>query len=166
MHMGGGVGYIEGVVMEIVLTFSLVFTVYGTAVDPKRGSMGLTMAPLCIALIVGANIMAGGPFSGASMNPARSFGPAFVMWQWREHWVYWVGPLVGGGLPGALYDNFFIIPTYEPLPVTCKNTKKSNEAQLSFCNSVCLLARVNKMVLKSHHLHEWDISDRSVIRAC
>lgn len=116
--LAGGVGYIEGIVMEIVLTFSLLFTVYATVVDPKRGSMGVIMAPLCIALVVGANIMAGGPFSGASMNPARSFGPAFVMWEWREHWVYWVGPLVGGGLAGALYENIFIIRTYQPLPVT------------------------------------------------
>jgi len=116
--LAGGMGYIQGVVMEMVLTFSLLFTVYATVVDPKRGPMGLIMAPLCIGLVVGANVMAAGPFSSASMNPARSFGPAFVMWQWRDHWVYWVGPLVGGGLAGALYENFFIIRTYEPLPAS------------------------------------------------
>lgn len=116
--LASGMGTIEGVVMEIVLTFSLLFTVYATIVDPKRGSMGVVMAPLCVALVVGANIMAGGPFSGASMNPARSFGPAFVMWEWREHWVYWVGPLVGGGLAGALYENFFIVRIYEPLSIS------------------------------------------------
>lgn len=114
--LAGGTGYIEGVVMEMVLTFSLLFTVYATVVDPKRGSMGVLMAPLCVALVVGANIMAGGPFSGASMNPARSFGPAFVMWEWRDHWVYWVGPLVGGGLAGFVYENIFIYETHTPLP--------------------------------------------------
>ncbi|KAH9325505.1 hypothetical protein KI387_005683, partial [Taxus chinensis] len=92
--LASGMGLIEGVVMEMVLTFSLLFTVYATAVDPKKGSVGIT-APLTIGLVVGANIMAGGPFSGASMNPARSFGPALVSWDWTDHWVYWVGPLVG-----------------------------------------------------------------------
>ncbi|KAE8692504.1 Aquaporin TIP1-1 [Hibiscus syriacus] len=50
------------------MTFGLVYTVYATAVDPKRGSLG-TIAPLAIGLIVGANILAGGAFDGASMNP-------------------------------------------------------------------------------------------------
>ncbi|KAF6175881.1 hypothetical protein GIB67_003369 [Kingdonia uniflora] len=64
-----------GVVMEIVITFALVYTVYATAADPKKGSLG-TIAPIAIGFIVGAKILAAGPFSGGSMNPARSFGPA------------------------------------------------------------------------------------------
>ncbi len=61
--------------MEIVITFALVYTVYATAADPKKGSLG-TVAPMAIGFIVGANILAAGPFSGSSTNPARSFGPA------------------------------------------------------------------------------------------
>lgn len=61
--LASGVTCFQGVIWEIVLTFSLLFTVYATAVDPKKGSVGPS-APLCIALVVGANIMAGGPFSG------------------------------------------------------------------------------------------------------
>ncbi|KAL2517816.1 Aquaporin TIP4-1 [Abeliophyllum distichum] len=109
-----GVGYTQGVIMEIVLTFSLLFTVYTTIVDPKKGNLE-GLGPLLTGLVVGANIMAGGPFSGASMNPARSFGPALVSGDWTDHWVYWVGPLIGGGLAGYIYENFFIVRSYVPL---------------------------------------------------
>ncbi|EYU20444.1 hypothetical protein ABFS82_01G021300 [Erythranthe guttata] len=112
--LASGVGSIQGVVMEIILTFSLLFTVYATIVDPKKGNLE-GLGPLLTGLVVGANIMAGGPFSGASMNPARSFGPALVSGNWTDHWVYWVGPLIGGGLAGFIYENFFIVRTHVPL---------------------------------------------------
>ncbi|KAJ6711508.1 MIP PROTEIN [Salix purpurea] len=73
--VAAGVGAIEGVVMEIIITFALVYTVYATAADPKKGSLA-TIAPIAIGFIVGANILAAGPFSGGSMNPARSFRPS------------------------------------------------------------------------------------------
>lgn len=107
---------LQGVIMEIVLTFALLFTVYATLVDPKKGSID-GLGPLLTGLIVGANIMAGGSFSGASMNPARSFGPALVSGDWTDHWVYWVGPLIGGGLAGFIYENFFIVRTHVPLVI-------------------------------------------------
>lgn len=111
-----GVGFAQGLIMEIVLTFSLLFTVYATIVDPKKLIPG-GFGPLLVGFVVGANILAGGPFSGGSMNPARSFGPALASWNWTDHWVYWVGPLVGGGLAGLFYENFFIIkPSHVPLP--------------------------------------------------
>ncbi|CAN1346960.1 Aquaporin TIP4-1 [Linum perenne] len=112
--LASGVGYGQGIVWEIVLTFSLLFTVYATMVDPKKGSLD-GFGPLLTGLVVGANIMVGGPFSGASMNPARSFGPALVAGVWTDHWVYWVGPLFGGGLAGFVYENFFIVRSHIPL---------------------------------------------------
>ncbi|KAF8077274.1 hypothetical protein N665_1049s0008 [Sinapis alba] len=111
--VAAGVGSTEGVVMEIIITFALVYTVYATAVDPKNGTLG-TIAPLAIGLIVGANILAAGPFSGGSMNPARSFGPALVAGDFSGHWVYWAGPLVGGGLAGVIYSNAFITDQSNP----------------------------------------------------
>jgi aquaporin TIP len=50
------------------------------------------------------------------MNPAVSFGPALVSWSWENQWVYWVGPLIGGGLAGIIYDVLFISHTHEQLP--------------------------------------------------
>lgn len=110
-----GVGAGEALVMEIVMTFGLVYTVYATAIDPKRGSLG-TIAPIAIGFIVGANILLGGAFTGASMNPAVSFGPALVSWSWAYQWVYWVGPLIGGAIAAIVYDVFFITPNYEQIP--------------------------------------------------
>nr|CAB3485332.1 unnamed protein product [Digitaria exilis] len=106
-HAVSGISEIEGVVMEIVITFALVYTVYATAADPKKGSLG-TIAPIAIGFIVGANILAAGPFSGGSMNPARSFGPAVAAGSFAGNWVYWVGPLIGGGLAGLVYGDVFI----------------------------------------------------------
>ncbi|KAK1375809.1 Tonoplast intrinsic protein 41 [Heracleum sosnowskyi] len=109
--LAAGMDSLQGVVMEIVLTFSLLFTVYATLVDPKKGFLN-GLGPLLTGFVVGANIMAGGVFSGASMNPARSFGPALIAGVWTDHWVYWVGPLIGGGLAGLVYENFFIDRSY------------------------------------------------------
>nr|CAN76842.1 hypothetical protein VITISV_017375 [Vitis vinifera] len=114
--VAAGMNAIEGVVMEIVITFALVYTVYATAVDPKKGSLGI-IAPIAIGFIVGANILAAGPFSGGSMNPARSFGPAVVSGDFSENWIYWVGPLVGGGLAGLVYGNIFI-ESYASVPIS------------------------------------------------
>uniref|UniRef100_A0A0C9RI47 TSA: Wollemia nobilis Ref_Wollemi_Transcript_18883_1080 transcribed RNA sequence n=1 Tax=Wollemia nobilis TaxID=56998 RepID=A0A0C9RI47_9CONI len=115
--LSSGVGMGNALVFEIVMTFGLVYTVYATAVDPKKGNLGI-IAPICIGFIVAANIMAGGAFDGACMNPARAFGPALVSWTWENHWIFWVGPLIGGGLAGLVYDLLFIgeEPTHEPLP--------------------------------------------------
>ncbi|KAJ6823137.1 putative aquaporin TIP4-3 [Iris pallida] len=114
--LAAGMDAAQGVIMEIVLTFSLLFSVYATIVDPKTRVTG-GLGPLLVGLVVGANILAGGPFSGASMNPARSFGPALASWVWTDHWVYWVGPIVGGVLAGFVYDQIFIVRSrHEPIP--------------------------------------------------
>ncbi|XP_030444531.1 aquaporin TIP1-2-like [Syzygium oleosum] len=108
--LSSGVSAWNAFVLEIVMTFGLVYTVYATAFDPKRGKLEI-IAPIAIGFIVGANILAGGAFDGASMNPAVSFGPALVSWSWDNHWVYWAGPLIGGGLAGLIYKVVFISHT-------------------------------------------------------
>ncbi|KAK7356822.1 hypothetical protein VNO80_16101 [Phaseolus coccineus] len=116
--LSSGVGAVHGLILEISLTFGLMYTVYATAIDPKRGAIS-TIAPLAIGLVVGANILAGGPFDGGCMNPARAFGPALVGWRWQYHWIFWVGPLLGAALAAVLYE-FVMIPIepphHQPLP--------------------------------------------------
>lgn len=98
---------IDAFVMEVILTFILVFVIFGVAVD-KRGPN--LVAGLLIGLTVTLDILIGGPFTGASMNPARSFGPALIGKVWDHHWVYWAGPLLGGVLAGLVYDFVFLRP--------------------------------------------------------
>lgn len=103
------VGAGHGLVLEIAMTFGLMYVVYATAIDPKRGTIG-TIAPLAIGLVVGANVLAGGPFDGACMNPARAFGPALVGWRWDNHWIFWVGPLIGAAIAAVIYE-YIMVPT-------------------------------------------------------
>ncbi|XP_062015343.1 aquaporin TIP1-2-like [Rosa rugosa] len=114
-----GVGVWNALVLEIVMTFGLVYTVYATAIDKRSAGNISIIAPIAIGFIVGANILVGGAFDGASMNPAVSFGPAVVSWSWENHWVYWLGPFLGAAIAALIYDWIFIGPaTHEPLPTT------------------------------------------------
>lgn len=108
-NLSAGVSLLGGLVLEIILTFSLVFVVYATAVDPKKGSIGI-IAPLAIGFTVLAAHFIGVPYTGASLNPARSFGPAFATFTWTNHWVYWVGPLIGAAIAAILYGEVFLAP--------------------------------------------------------
>ncbi|MCH9038438.1 MAG: MIP family channel protein [Chloroflexi bacterium] len=103
--LGPGVSIGMALLMEIVLTFVLVFVVFATAVDP--GGMG-NLAPIAIGLAVLVDHLVAVPITGASMNPARSFGPALVAGEWANHWVYWVAPLLGGAIAGFVYQFAFI----------------------------------------------------------
>lgn len=91
--------------IEFLITFVLVFTVFATC-DSKRTDINGS-GPLTIGLSVTVCHLFAVPFTGSSMNPARSFGPAIVGKVWEEHWVYWCGPLLGGVVAGLLYDNAF-----------------------------------------------------------
>ncbi|KAM3875680.1 aquaporin-4-like [Diretmus argenteus] len=95
----------HALVVELFITFQLVFTVFATC-DPKRSDLTGSCA-LAIGLSVCIGHLFAIPYTGASMNPARSFGPAMVTWNWENHWVYWVGPSLGGALAAALYEYLF-----------------------------------------------------------
>ena len=93
----------DGLVIEVILTFILVFTIFATAID-KRGNAA--WAPMAIGLVVFVDHLAG-PLTGASMNPARSLGPALIHGQWADHWVYWAGPIVGAIVAAVTYVLIF-----------------------------------------------------------
>lgn len=101
-----GLGAWTAVLIEAALTFFLVITVFATGFSNKAPNVP-AIGGYGIGLTVTADILMGGPLTGAAMNPARVFGPALASGQWALHWVYWVGPLLGGLLAGLFYSRIF-----------------------------------------------------------
>jgi MIP family channel proteins len=97
--LGPGIGVITGIAVEAVLTMVLLFAVFGTAIDPRAPKIG----GLAIGLAIAADILMGGPLTGAAMNPARWFGPAIASGH-LDNWIVWIfGPLLGAAVAAALY---------------------------------------------------------------
>ena len=97
--LGEGVTPVQGLVVEIVLTFFLVNTIFNTAISGKAGNL----AGLAIGLTLALAILMGGPLTRASLNPARTLGPAIVSGNYADIWLYFIGPFVGGILAALLY---------------------------------------------------------------
>ena len=101
----------QAIGLEAIATFFLAFVIFGTAVDPKAPRV----AGIAIGLTIAADILAIGPFTGGSMNPARSFGPAVASGIFEGQAVYWIGPLLGAVAAALLYDTLFIRREREPV---------------------------------------------------
>jgi MIP family channel proteins len=101
----------QAILCEAIATFFLVFAVFGTAVDPHAPKVG----GFAIGLTVAADILAIGPLTGASMNPARSFGPAVASGIFEAQAVYWIGPIIGGIAAALIYDQLFLRRGKEPV---------------------------------------------------
>ena len=97
--------------LEAVCTFFLVLVVFGTAVDPKAPRVG----GLAIVFTLSGAILAIGPLTGASLNPARSFGPAVASGVFEAQVIYWAAPIVGGIIAALLYEYLFLKRDVEPV---------------------------------------------------
>lgn len=97
--IGVEIGVAAGIVVEAVLTMVLIVAVFGTAIDPRAPKIG----GLAIGLAVAADILMGGPLTGAAMNPARWFGPAVAVGAYADWYVWWIGPLVGAAIAALVY---------------------------------------------------------------
>lgn len=86
------VGVAFGLSIEFLLTFALMFVIMAMVTD-ARAPTGL--AGLAIGVTVAFDALMGGALTGASMNPARSFGPALITGEWDHHWIYWLAPIAG-----------------------------------------------------------------------
>ncbi len=112
--IANGVGPAAGFLIEIILTFFLVWVIFATAADP-RGTF-ISIAGLAIGLTITLDILFGGPFTGAAMNPSRAFGPQLVGGHWSDAWVWYLGPAIGGMLAAIAYERLYLSPL-RPLPV-------------------------------------------------
>jgi aquaporin Z len=93
-------------VTEFILTFLLMTAIFGTAVDSRAVSMKL--GGFGVGLTVAFDILAAGPVTGASMNPARSFGPALVHGNFEWHIWYWIAPIAGAVVAALVFQNFLL----------------------------------------------------------
>src|SRR5256885_882276 len=107
---------------EFIGTFALIFVGIGAIKTAGHDVLGIALAHgLTIAVFASATmhisggnlnpavtfgLLFGGPLTGAAMNPARVFGPALASWFWHDHYVYWIGPLIGAALGGFVYGLF------------------------------------------------------------
>jgi hypothetical protein len=115
-----------GITVEIILTFFLVTVIFLTAVHKKAaaGIHGISIGGMVFLLhIVGV------PLTGASMNPARTFGPAVVSGFWELHWIYWLAPIVGGIIAGVIMNYVFVNNAEPKTKSVSRSTSKSQLEQ-------------------------------------
>lgn len=107
--------------LELTFTFFLVFAIFATVVSGRapQGFHGLAIGGTLVTAI-----LVGGPLTGASLNPARTFGPALISMNFTAHWAYWLGPIIGALLAALLYR--YALTSHEEKEEE-KNLQKSSE---------------------------------------
>jgi glycerol uptake facilitator-like aquaporin len=83
------------------MTFTLVYVVLATTTSKNYKIVPL--AGIAIGFTLGFNVIFGGSITGGSLNPARSFGPALITWDFTYQWIYWVAPIAGGLIAARVY---------------------------------------------------------------
>jgi MIP family channel proteins len=115
----------QGILVELLLTFLLVTVFLHTTMEKTEMR---PVAPVLIGLALTAAVISSHSLTGGSLNPARSLGPATVASRdhhnpWTHHYVYWVGPLIGGFLSGAFYR--LILSSHPLIPITEPETVRT-----------------------------------------
>ena len=100
-----GKSAMSGFALELIFTFFLVTVIFMTAVHKKApaGLYGLVIGGMVFLLH-----LVGVPLTGASMNPARTLGPAIASGYWDFHWIYWAGPIIGGIIAALIMNYIFV----------------------------------------------------------
>ena len=103
-NLAANVTLIQGLTIEMLITMVLVMIVFAAAADSINAATVKGSAPLAIGLSITTCHLFAVPLTGSSMNPARSLGPAVILQNFSNHWVYWVGPLLGSILAAIFYQ--------------------------------------------------------------
>ena len=93
---------IRALILESIMTFNLIYIIL-TTMHHTKNKIAYSVGLLAIGFTVGFNVILGGSVSGASMNPARSFGPALIVWNFGYQCIYWVTPILGALIAAGLY---------------------------------------------------------------
>ncbi|XP_076233012.1 aquaporin AQPAn.G isoform X2 [Calliopsis andreniformis] len=133
VRLSTGVTPVQGFGIEFFLALILVLVVCGACDAAKPHSKG--MAPLIIGLAVTVGHLVGVPRTGAGMNPARSLGSAVVMGEFDDHWLYWVGPILGGMAGGLLYTHAIGPAKEEEVPSRPYTSVATEEKELQSLTS-------------------------------
>lgn len=118
----------QGLGIEFFLGFILVLCVFGVCDENKPDSR--FVAPLAIGLTVTLGHLGVVEYTGASMNPARSFGTALINENWNQHWVYWAGPILGGVCAALLYTQVFKAAPSEAVSASERYRAVADEKEL------------------------------------
>jgi MIP family channel proteins len=102
-HPAQGVGDLQAFIVEILITFILVFVVMSVATDDRAPA---AIAPIAVGFALAVGVFIAGPVTGGAVNPARALGPMIVAGDLTGVWLYILGPIVGGVLGALLYDRF------------------------------------------------------------
>ena len=130
---------VQSLGLEVLLTAMLMFVIISVATDTRAVGQ---LAAIAIGATVALDALWGGPISGASMNPARSFGPALMAGVWANHWVYWLGPLVGASI-GAFAYQVLRTPMKAAAEVTAEIPEKSTADDFELLSAVDTLSDYN-----------------------
>ncbi len=98
-----GVGDLQAFIVEILITFILVFVVMAVATDERAPA---AIAPIAVGFALAVGVFIAGPVTGGAVNPARALGPMVVAGDFTSAWLYILGPIIGGVLGALLYDRF------------------------------------------------------------
>ncbi|XP_056374527.1 aquaporin-4-like [Hyla sarda] len=145
----------HGLLIEIILTFQLVFTICASC-DPKNKDKSSALA-IGISVVIGHLFAIN--YTGASMNPARSLGPAVIIWKWDNHWIYWIGPIIGAICASAAY-NYIYCPDIElkqHLQETLQKAKQKTKGNYIEVDDNRSHNDNEDLILKTGNIHVIDI---------
>jgi MIP family channel proteins len=98
-----GVGDLQAFLLEVLITFILVFVVMAVATDERAPA---AIAPIAVGFALAVGVFIAGPVTGGAVNPVRALGPMLVAGDLTSAWLYILGPIIGGVLAALLYDRF------------------------------------------------------------
>ncbi|XP_075684444.1 aquaporin-4-like [Rhinoderma darwinii] len=148
----------HGLLIEIIITFQLVFTICASC-DPKNKDKSPSLA-IGISVVIGHLFAIN--YTGASMNPARSLGPAVIVWKWDNHWIYWIGPIIGAICSSAAYDYIYCpdIELKQHLKEALQKVKQKTKEKYIEIDDIISPDDNEDLILKTGTIHVIDIDQR------